>query len=105
MHNELDLRKGVHIKLMPDTHAEFRILLIRRGLSMQEVFEEFAQRTITDDRSCIELLDDLIDKKGLKLVSQMIPRVAQSIFSAIELDDMAHKGSSGRSGFDDDEDD
>lgn len=105
MPGEFDLRKGVHVKLMPDTHAEFRILVIRRGLSMQEVFEEFAQRAVTGDRSCIELMDDIVDKKKLKIVSQMIPTDAESIFSAIELDDMAQAGSREGSESDDDEDD
>lgn len=103
MPGEFDLRKGVHVKLLPDTRAEFRILLLRRGLSMQEVFEEFAQRAITGDRNCIELMDELVDKKKLKLVTQMTPTDAESIFDAIELDDMVRAGR-GRSSADDDED-
>lgn len=87
MSRELDTRKGLHIKLQPKTHAEFRIVALRKGLSMQEIIEEFAQRIIAGDNKCIKIVDNLVERKRLKITKRLTLTDAESIFDAIEIDD------------------
>lgn len=83
---EFDIRKGIHIKLLPDTKNAFRVLTFKKGLSMQEVMEEFAQRCVNDDPKCLKVLDELIQKKKEKIKSQLSSTDAESLFDIIELD-------------------
>lgn len=81
---EIDLRRGVHVKLLPDTRNAFRVLCMTRGLSMQEVFEELAQRCIIDDPLMANILDELIERKKTKVFKQLSTTDAASIFEIIE---------------------
>ena len=81
---DFDLRKSVHIKLMKETHAEFRVLSFRRKLSMQEMFEEFAQRAISCDPSIEKMLDELIQKKRDGKIHQLSKEDSDSLFELIE---------------------
>ena len=87
MSREFDLRKGVHVKLLPDTHAGFRMAVMKKGLSMQEVFEEFAQRVISEDRMTQNLLEDLVARKRDKIMEKLTATDAESIFDIIEMED------------------
>ena len=42
-YKDFDRRKSIHVKLYTETHANFRVELMKKKLSMQEVFEDFAQ--------------------------------------------------------------
>jgi histidyl-tRNA synthetase len=68
---ELDRRKSVHVKLLSDTHANFRIASFKLKLSMQEMFEEFAQRVIAEDPKVMKILSELSDRKKEKLVKKL----------------------------------
>ena len=68
---ELDRRKSVHVKLLSDTHANFRIASFKLKLSMQEMFEEFAQRVIAEDPKVMRILDELSERKKEKLVKKL----------------------------------
>ncbi len=91
MASEFDLRKGVHIKLLPKTHAEFRAALLKKGLSMQEVFEEFAQRVVLEDRNTTRLLEDIIERKREKIMEKLTTSDAESIFDIIEMESVLSK--------------
>lgn len=81
---EMDLRRGIHVKLLPDTRNAFRVLCLQRGLSMQEVFEELAQRMIMDDPYMLKLLDDLVESKREKVYRQLSQTDAASLYDMIE---------------------
>lgn len=81
---EIDLRKGVHVKLLPETRNAFRVLCLQKGLSMQEVFEELAQRCVIDDPLMVKILDGLVSRKREKAYRQLSPTDADSIFDMIE---------------------
>ena len=87
MPGEFDLRKGVHIKLLPQTHAEFRIIALRMGLSMQEIMEEFAQRVVAEEHQAIKVLKELQERKRDKIMEKMSPTDAESLFDIIEMED------------------
>ena len=77
-------RKCIHVKLLQDTHSNLRIELFKRRLSIQEVFEEFAQRLITGDPVITDILDELMENKKTKKLRQFFKADADSIFDAIE---------------------
>jgi hypothetical protein len=88
MPDELDLRKGIHIKLLPRTHAEFRVVALRAGLSMQEIMEEFAQRVVAGERYCTRMVDELVERKRLRISTRMSPTDAESLFDILEAEDI-----------------
>mgnify|MGYP007071996667 CR=1 FL=1 len=79
-------RKSVHIAMTLGTHSEFRIKLLRKGLSMQEVLEECAIRIATQDKYMESLLDELVERKiaGERKIAETD---AQSLYRLIEADD------------------
>lgn len=83
---EIDLRRGIHVKLLPDTRNAFRVLCLRKGLSMQEVIEELAQRCIIDDPYMINAIDELVKRKREKMFKQLSITDAESLFDAIEYE-------------------
>lgn len=81
---ELDHRKSVHVKLLSDTHANFRIASFKLKLSMQEMFEEFAQRVITEDPKVMKILDELSERKKEKLVKKLSKSDASTLLDIID---------------------
>ena len=79
-------RKSVHIGMTLGTHSEFRINLLRKGLSMQEVLEECAIRIAAQDNYMERLLDELVERKitGERKIAESD---AQSVYRLIEADD------------------
>ncbi len=56
--------KEVHLKLKKDTHTSLRILLFRKRLSIQEVFEEFATLLIKESPYAMRIIDTLVLDKA-----------------------------------------
>ena len=81
---DLDRRKSVHIKLLTDTHAEFRIASFKLKLSMQEMFEEFAQRVIVEDPRVMKILDELAQRKKEKTVKKLSRSDADALLDIID---------------------
>ncbi len=81
---ELDRRKSVHVKLLSDTHANFRIASFKLKLSMQEMFEEFAQRVIAEDPKVMKILDELSKRKKEKLVKKLSKSDASTLLDIID---------------------
>ena len=51
---DIGLKKSVHFNLTKDGHRAFRVACINRGLSMQEVIEEFVQRILIENNHIIK---------------------------------------------------
>ena len=83
---ELDIRKGMHVKLLPDTQAALKILCLKRGVSVQEFFEEMAQRAVSDDPSITSVLDELVHVKKKRYYRQLSASDAESVFDAIQYE-------------------
>lgn len=56
-------RKCIHVKLDKDVHAALRGKLFKHGLSMQEVFDEFAKLFVSDDARVNRIIDQLVMRK------------------------------------------
>ena len=85
--SRFSLRKSVHINLAKSTHSELRILLFKKGLSMQEVIEYFSVQLVDGDEYLNNLLDEIeYNKKVAKSTKQTSSVDAESIFDAIKED-------------------
>ena len=84
-------KKSVHFNLSKNAHAAFRIACFERGLSMQEVVEEFVQRILADDVYIIRLLDEVANNKKHKTEKKFSKADVESIFSLLEDDDNFNK--------------
>ena len=89
---DLEVKKSIHFTLTKATHAELRIRLFKHGLSMQEVFEEFAQRIAADMSESIELLEEVSLNKRNKALKKFSKSDAESIFSVIESENPLSEG-------------
>lgn len=56
-------RKDVHVKLTKEVHSGFRTELFKRGISMQEAFNEFARLVSNGDNRVLRVLDSFVVKK------------------------------------------
>ena len=80
-----ETRKSVHIHLMLGTHGEFRSILLKKGVTMQDALEECAIRIAQGDSYMERMLDEIIDKK-IKGELQVAAAEADSIYRLIEED-------------------
>lgn len=60
----LGVKKGVHLQLKADTHVELRRIMVERGLTMQSIFEEFAQRVIMGDEYTESLMETVLERRA-----------------------------------------
>ena len=81
------LKKSVHFNLSKDAHAAFRIACFERGLSMQEVVEEFVQRILAEDPHITRLLNEASENKKNKTQKKFSKSDVASIFSILEDED------------------
>ena len=56
-------KKDIHIKLNKEVHTALRTLCLHRGLTMQDIFCEFAELLVTGDKKASGFVDTFILKK------------------------------------------
>lgn len=79
----IGVRKCVHLQLRADTHVELRRIMIERGLTMQSIFEEFAQRVIVGDDYTENLLDIVTEQRHTAAMRSMSRVDTDALLSAI----------------------
>ena len=79
-------RKSLHITMVKSTHAAFRVALIKRNLSMQEVFNHLAALVVEENPVLMKILDEIEIQKRDRHIKQVTPTDADSIFELIESD-------------------
>ncbi len=80
-------KKSLHINMTPSIHAEFRVQCLRRGLSMQEVIEEFANRVANESNDVLRIMDQLVKDKQIKAVKKYTKTDVESIYDLLEEED------------------
>ena len=65
-------RKCVHLKLSKEVHAALRACLFKHGISMQDVFDEFARQLVEGGRSANVVLESLVSRKLKEQISGKI---------------------------------
>jgi hypothetical protein len=79
-------KKSLHINLKHETHACFRIECFKRGLSMQEVIEEFASRVANESNDVLRIMDQLVKDKQVKAVKKYTKTDVDTIYAMLEED-------------------
>ena len=77
-------KKSVHFNISKDAHAAFRIACFERGLSMQEVFEDFVQHILAEDPYIMRMLNQISEDKKNKVEKKFSKQDVESIFDLIE---------------------
>ena len=76
--------KSVHVSMTKGVHAQFRILLFEKGLSMQEVFECLATEIVCGNAHLNKILTELEYNKKHKIKTKKVTQAdAESVFEAI----------------------
>jgi hypothetical protein len=84
---DFETKKSIHINLTKRTHAEFRKILFEFDLSMQEVFEKFANLAASEDSRAISVLKDAKSDKRIKVLKGIDKLESESLYDAIsEID-------------------
>jgi len=80
-------KKSVHINLLVDTHAEFRVFCFKNGLSMQEVVEELVSKLVEGDPPLIRAVNKIKAKKNDPSANKVFSTDRESIYAELERDD------------------
>lgn len=81
---DLNAKKSVHINLDREIHAKFRTVLFDKGLSMQEVLNDFARHVAIGDPVLIRILDELVERKRNKTKERLTETDAETLFNILE---------------------
>ena len=81
---DFETKKSVHINLTKSTHSDLRIVLFKRGLSMQEVFDTLAAQICENNPDLIRILDQIEDAKRARQIKRVSQADSDSIFRVIE---------------------
>jgi Tfp pilus assembly ATPase PilU len=83
-YKDFETKKTIHFTITRESHSKLRIACFNKRLSMQEIFEEIAQRIASDSPDMIRLLDDLSKNKRDKVIKKLSKTDAESLFNLIE---------------------
>ena len=77
-------RKSVHINLMKETHAEFRVLAFRKKLSMQAIVEGLVSQLVNGNPSLNKIVDKIADEKRTEEFRKVVGTDAESVYDILE---------------------
>ena len=87
---DFETKKSIHINLTKRTHAEFRKILLDLDLSMQEVFEKFADLAASEDSRALSVMKEAKSDKRMKVLKSIDKLESESLYDAIsEIDPFA----------------
>lgn len=72
-------RKCIHVKLKKESHLRLREKLFEHELSIQAVFDEFAELIVKEDKRAIKIIEELVIKKTkerLEKAQKPLPPIA-----------------------------
>ena len=70
-----------------DVHSDFRIQCFKKGLSMQEVLNEFAKRVGQESNDVLRIMDQLVKDKQVKAVKKYTKTDVDDIYAMLEEHD------------------
>jgi hypothetical protein len=79
-------KKCIHVKLKKDTHLRLREKLFAYQLSIQAVFDEFANLIVNDEKRAMKILEDLAVKRAKAELEKPVRSHAGSKERIDELD-------------------
>lgn len=64
-------RKRTNIDISSDLYVELRIMAFRRGVSIQEIFEEFTAHLVAGHAGANSIVDGLVARKQKQAIEQL----------------------------------
>jgi hypothetical protein len=77
-------RKSVHINLMKETHAEFRVLAFKKKLSMQAIVEGLVAQLVNGHPALNKIVDRIAEEKSNEDLRKVIGTDAESVYDILE---------------------
>ncbi len=77
-------RKSVHINLMKETHAEFRVLSFRKKMSMQSIIEGLVSKLVNGDPMLNKIIDKMAEEKKKSEFRKVTGTDAESVYDILE---------------------
>lgn len=81
---DLDIRKGIHVKLLSETHTGLKLQACRLKLSMQAILDEMASLVAMGDPYVIGVLEDLARRKRDRQARELSVADAESLLDHLE---------------------
>jgi len=85
-YEDFETKKTIHFTITRESHSKLRIACFNKRLSMQEIFEEIAQRIAVESPDMTKLLNDLSKRKREKVIKKLSKTDAESLFNLIEAE-------------------
>jgi len=79
-------RKCLHIKLKKDVHLKLREKLFVHELSIQALFDGFAQLVVDNDKRAMKILEDVVVQRVKEQLEKTTQRIAPTRERINELD-------------------
>ena len=83
-----DRKKSVHISLFTKTHVDFKKAVVALGLSMQEVFEHFADQFAGGHPALTKLVNDYVEQKKSNQIRALEEKYTENLYDAIGDDNL-----------------
>tara|TARA_R100000152_G_C6575611_1_gene41327 strand:- start:30 stop:314 length:285 start_codon:yes stop_codon:yes gene_type:complete len=83
-YKDFETKKTVHFNITRESHSKLRIKCFEMRLSMQEVFEEFAQKVAAESPDVISIMEMLSEKKRNRIIEKLSETDAESLYNIIE---------------------
>lgn len=86
-HDVLKDKKCIHVTIDKETHAKLRARLFIDGLSMQQIFEEFAQCLVNGDNRATRIVEALTARQLKEALEPLAhPKAGVGTMKISELD-------------------
>ena len=83
-YKDFESKKTIHFNITRKSHSRLRIECFQKRVSMQEVFEEVAQRIAEQTPDMMNLLDAVSERKREKTIKKLSESDAESLYNIIE---------------------
>jgi Tfp pilus assembly ATPase PilU len=83
-YKDFESKKTIHFNITRESHSRLRIECFQKRVSMQEVFEEVAQRIAEQTPDMMNLLDAVSERKREKTIKKLSESDAESLYNIIE---------------------
>lgn len=91
-HKEFYNDKIVKFRISPDAHKRLRIKCFESKIPMSALFEELAQRLISDDPVLEGIVDDVYHAIRNRSIQKLSESDTESVFEMLEMNDPFKEG-------------
>jgi len=81
-------KKSIHFKLDKDVHLALRAKLFKYNISMQELFDEFANLVVTDVPKARSIVESILNKRMKSVLSgeKKRKKKKREVFNEVDTD-------------------